>query len=109
MAKKEKDKFEDLESSTPNKSLKEVQSTIPVITFQLKDRKKEPNSEKIKFPLENLNLGTLVSRLDYTVSVNYGESKINVPPRAVMPNVDKTKLGVLPKNVEFKSSNSVGR
>lgn len=121
MAKKEKDKVDNQETTqvisatqddTQTISIVEgsnTESNIPVLTLQIKDRKREPNSVKIKYPLENSHFGTLVSRLDYTVSVEYNGSKINVPPRAVIPNLDKTLLGTLPKNLDFKSNLVLGR
>lgn len=121
MAKKEKDKVDNQETIEIISGTQEdkqtvttiedfnTESNIPVLTLQTKDRKREPNSVKIKHPLENSSLGTLVSRLDYTVSVEYNGSKINVPPRAVIPNLDKTLLGTLPKNLDFKSNLVLGR
>lgn len=42
---------------------------------------------------------TLVSRLDYQVTVEYNSSVIAVPPRGRIKDLDPSKLGTLPAGV----------
>ena len=47
-------------------------------------------------------IGKLISKVNYPVSVTYGNKMMIVPPRAVIKKVDKSILGVLPKGLVFQ-------
>jgi len=47
-------------------------------------------------------MGKLISKVNYPVSVTYGNKNIIVSPRQVIKNVDKSKLGPLPKGLVFQ-------
>lgn len=47
-------------------------------------------------------LGKLISKVNYPVSVTYGNKSIILSPRQVIKNIDKSILGPLPKGVVFQ-------
>lgn len=47
-------------------------------------------------------MGNLISRLDNPVCISYMGESITLSPRAVVKNVDKAKLGALPKGIVFQ-------
>jgi hypothetical protein len=46
-------------------------------------------------------MGSLVNNLDHPVYLSYMGEGLMLSPRQVVKNVDKAKLGALPKNVIF--------
>lgn len=48
-------------------------------------------------------MGKLISKVNYPVSVTYGNKNIIVSPKAIIKKVDKSKLGPLPKGLVFQA------
>lgn len=53
----------------------------------------------------NTELGYVFSTLNHSVFIKYGRDTINLPPRGKSDNVDRFKLGSLPKGVYFEPYN----
>jgi len=63
--------------------------------------------EKGKIVEEVVHPALVISRLDYPVVLNYGESKIRLSPRSILKVGDVDKLGELEKGVFLKKITSV--
>lgn len=71
-------------------------STPPDVDLYKKLVKKGAEREEIKKP------AMVISRLDYAISIDYGDSKINVSPRSKLKVADYDKLGDMPNGIVVK-------
>jgi hypothetical protein len=71
-------------------------STPPDVNLYKKLVEKGALKEEIKKP------AMVISRLDYAVSFEYGDSKINISPRSKLKVADYDKIGELPQGLVVK-------
>ena len=71
-------------------------STPPDVNLYKKLVQKGALREEIKKP------AMVISRLEYAVSIDYGDSKINVSPRSKLKVADYDKLGEMPNGLVVK-------